>query len=554
MIRPSFLMTYLTLCAIVLCFACSRLPTQTAGGSGSETVIGKAILPGGAPAAKAVVRLRRAEYLSPLNGTSTSDSAYYMDAVTDDSGRFSISILDTGNYCLEINSNAGHAALFRLMVDGTSKSADLGAATLAKTASAFGISRDAAGGAAQIFGLERLAAIDSLTGSYSFSDLPAGAYAFRIVPQIKSRPVVTISSVKLDAGDIQNLSLMSGWAFSKRLYFNTSINGANVSATLSGFPVLVRLTGDKFDFTQAQKGGEDIRFSKPDNSPLSYEIERWDAAKSLAEIWVKVDTIFGNDSVHFITMYWGASGTSATSLSSGAAVFDTGAQSGFQGVWHLQETGNNGALDATGNHYNGLASDTAPAQVAGSIGMARQFNGVSNYIDLVGTATSKLNFSDTAIYSISAWVRVDRFNNQSNVIVSKQLYQYSLQLRNDNYWEFHNYTNSMGFESTSSAATPGIWTYVVGVRSGKNQYLFVNGYLTDMLTADTVSGAVGTMPRITANDVFIGRLPAINNQGQVWRHFTGAIDEVRISNVAYSVDWIKLCYMNQRSDDKLISF
>jgi hypothetical protein len=112
----------------------------------------------------------------------------------------------------------------------------------------------------------------------------------------------------------------------------------------------------------------------------------------------------------------------------------------------------------------------------------------------------------------------------------------------------------MGFESTSSAATPGIWTYVVGVRSGKNQYLFVNGYLTDMLTADTVSGAVGTMPRITANDVFIGRLPAINNQGQIWRHFTGVIDEVRISNVAYSVDWIKLCYMNQRSDDKLISF
>ena len=548
MIRPGVLM----LGAVVLWFACSRLPTQTVGGSGSETVIGKALMPGGAPAAKAVVRVRRAGYLSSLGGAPYSDATHDMDAVTDDSGRFSVMILDTGTYCLEINSNAGNATLLRLMVDGISKTADLGAATLAKTAGAFGVSHDAAGGEAQIFGLERLAAIDSLTGSYSFSDLPAGTFTFRIVPKIKSRPVVTISSVKLDAGDVQSLLPMSGWAFSKRLYFNTSVTGANVSATLSGFPVLVRLTGDKFDFTQAQNGGEDIRFSKPDNSPLSYEIERWDAAKSLAEIWVKVDTIFGNDSVHFITMYWGASGSSATSLSNGAAVFDT--TKGFQGVWHLREAGQTGELDATGNHYDGAVSDTAPAQVSGLIGMARQFNGVSNYIDLVGTATSKLNFSDTATYSISAWVRVDRFNNQSNVIVSKQLYQYSLQLRNDNYWEFHNYTNSMGFESTSSAATPGIWTYVVGVRSGKNQYLFVNGYLTDMLTADTVSGAVGTMPRITANDVFIGRLPAINNQGQVWRHFTGAIDEARISNVAYSVDWIKLCYMNQRSDDKLISF
>jgi hypothetical protein len=50
-------------------------------------------------------------------------------------------------------------------------------------------------------------------------------------------------------------------------------------------------------FSQAQFGGSDIRFTKADNTFLPYEIERWDSAHSQAEIWVKVDTVFGNDSV-----------------------------------------------------------------------------------------------------------------------------------------------------------------------------------------------------------------------------------------------------------------
>jgi hypothetical protein len=60
--------------------------------------------------------------------------------------------------------------------------------------------------------------------------------------------------------------------------------------------------------------------------------------------------------------------------------------------------------------------------------------------------------------------------------------------------------------------------------------------------------------RITTNDVCIGRLPVINNQGQTWRYFTGAIEEVRISSFAQGADWVKLCYMNQRPDDKLVIF
>ena len=75
---------------------CTRLPTQTAGGSGSETVIGKALMPGGAPAAKAAIHLRSAGYLAPVNWPTTNTGSPRIDAVTDDSGRFSVEATEAG--------------------------------------------------------------------------------------------------------------------------------------------------------------------------------------------------------------------------------------------------------------------------------------------------------------------------------------------------------------------------------------------------------------------------------------------------------------------------
>jgi Concanavalin A-like lectin/glucanases superfamily/Domain of unknown function (DUF2341) len=555
MIRFGGITASLALIATVTLCGCSRLPTQMAGGSGSETVFGKARMPSGSPAAKAIIRLRPAGYLASATGLPVKNAAQQVNAVADDSGRFSVLAVDAGLYCLEINNNAGLATLLKLTIDGSSDSADLGVAILEKTASVLGTALDAAGGKAQIFGLERLASIDSVSGAFSFSDLPAGIYSFRLVPET-TPSVFSISSIKLDAGDVQNVSLMRGWTSLKRIYFNTTATGANVAGNVMNFPVLVRLTHSSFDFSQAQAGGADLRFTKQDNMPFPYEIERWDSSAGLAEVWVKIDTIFGNDSTHFITMFWGAStpstgsGTLVTSASNSAAVFDTSA--GFQGVWHLQETGKISAPDATGNHFDGVPSDTAPTSIPGPIGLAQQFNGTTNYISIAGTANSVLNFPENGTYSLSAWVKVNPFPNQSSVIVSKQLYQYSLQLRNDNFWEFHIFDNTIGFESTSSAASSGVWTHVEGVRSGTNQYFYVNGTLCASIAADTMQPGNTTYSRITANDVCIGRLPVINNPGQTWRYFTGAIEEVRISSVANNANWIKLCYMNQRSDDKLV--
>ena len=76
-----------------------------------------------------------------------------------------------------------------------------------------------------------------------------------------------------------------GWRHSGSLYVLTTPEGANLPATASeaGFPLLVRLHKDWFDFSQAKAHGEDIRFAAGSGTPLAYEIDEWDPASGAAE-------------------------------------------------------------------------------------------------------------------------------------------------------------------------------------------------------------------------------------------------------------------------------
>ena len=100
----------------------------------------------------------------------------------------------------------------------------------------------------------------------------------------------------------------------------TTRDGADLPATAveEGFPLLVRLDRDWFDFSQAKAKGEDVRFSA-EGQALAYQIEEWDAEKGAATIWVRVPTIKGNGHQE-LKMYWGKA--DAGSESNGKAVFN----------------------------------------------------------------------------------------------------------------------------------------------------------------------------------------------------------------------------------------
>src|SRR5258706_1917635 len=79
----------------------------------------------------------------------------------------------------------------------------------------------------------------------------------------------------------------SAWRHSGSIFLITTPEGADLPASASedGFPALVRLHPDFFDFGQAKANGEDIRFSTSSGEALAYQIEQWDPANGAASVW-----------------------------------------------------------------------------------------------------------------------------------------------------------------------------------------------------------------------------------------------------------------------------
>ena len=328
------------------------------------------------------------------------------------------------------------------------------------------------------------------------------------------------------------------WQYARHLFLNTTTSGANVSGDVYDFPVLVRLTEANFTFAQARPAGADIRFTKPDNTFLPYEIERWDPVNGLAEVWVRVDTVHGDNNRQNIIMYWGNPG--AAPISKGAAVFDTA--NGFAGAWHLGENGDS-IYDATGNAFNGkkYGSTTVP----GMIGNSELFSN-GNYIRISGLLNRPSNVT------LSAWVRYDTSTGGQDIVSIGD----AAFIRVD---DIINGIGTAGSYHNNSVVADSNYAYVCSGR-----FLAKTGWHYLVFSINTpahvqtlyIDGAQCAIshdvnPIYYAGlgaDTYIGK----HGNGKTIFNFIGQIDEVRVNNCAVDPDWVKLCYMNQKTWDALI--
>ncbi len=544
MLRGAAWMSTLLLFFALRCAA----PTST-GGSSSETVIGRVVNRDGSPACSTVVTLYPAGY-DPVRDVAlvrlSSDT-------TDVTGAYRLKVLDStaGYSIVAAKQKSGTNTLITgIVVTGDTTRAPVAVlAVPGAIIAAVPDSADALSGYIYIPGTG-IAASFSGCRIALLANVPAGTIASVDYASRSSSAAASVLATGIEVTSRD--TTIAQWRYAARLHLNTTSSGAGVSGNVMNFPVLVRLTASNFNFGQAKTDGSDIRFTTSNGVPLSYEIERWNAGTQQAEIWVRVDTVYGNDSAQSLTMQWGNG--NAAAQSNGPAVFDTAA--GFQGVWHLGETGGGAAKDATANHYDGTPSDTAPGSVAGTIGRCRSFNGSSNFIRMNGTAAGKLNFPENGIYTMSAWAYADSLDDGFHLVAGKGNEQYYLKLKQSvptttMRWEFVEYHDKAGWLITNGSPTARAWTYIVGIRKGTAQYFYMNGTLVD----STISVTSSPASRNTGNDASIGKflsMPADSMEGLC--AFLGMIDEVRISNVAYDGDWIKLCYMNQKAQDALVKW
>jgi hypothetical protein len=542
-------LSILSVCAAILFAQCTKTPM--AGGSDNPDfkVAGVIMDATGEPAPNTEVMLVPGSYNPVLD---PGLAAIIIDT-TDAFGEYRFSTNKTGAY----NIQAFHLyKRTRLLITGVSIATDttrVSAATLTIPGTIKVMlppDIDTVNGYVYVLGTTLKSFIHQNTG-YAFIDsVPTGMIPAIYLGRHDSVPYCFRNNITVTSSDTA-ITANGAWRFSRLLYLNTTPSGASVGANEMNFPVLVRLTKDNFDFNQTQASGNDLRFTKSDNTPLPCEIERWDAANGMAEAWVKVDTVHGNDSSHCIIMYYGNS--IAASGSNGAAVFDT--SNGFQAVLHMIQSGNGKIMDATGNHYDGAPSGaTVNGSAIGSIGIACDFSGSSGNVQLTGTAHSKLSFPQYGTYTISAWIKVDTLFGSDQHLVGKGGLQYSLRAKGSSssppaMFSFEEYVETplKGLDRRLSPITFSAWKYVVAVRNGTSAYLYIDGTCTDS-TGIFYGDNNPANSRDSSSDVTIGSLIG----GGL--HFNGSIDEVRFLSVPQSPDWIKLCYLNQRPDDKLVIF
>lgn len=319
----------------------------------------------------------------------------------------------------------------------------------------------------------------------------------------------------------------AGWKHSGSVFVLTTPDGADLpaSATVENFPLLVRLHKEFFDFAQAQANGDDLRFSSRDGKPLDFQIEEWDAARGVASIWVRMPKIVGAARQELV-LHWG--NANAKSASDGKAVF--GAANHYLSVWHMSGR----AKDEVGTL---AADDTGTAPIAGVVGQARHFPGGKGIFGGDKIADYPVGSSP---HTTEAWFRPLKPN--ANVVAWGNEHgqgKVVMRYRSPPHISMDCYFSDASVDGKRSVPMAE-WVHVAHTYEKGNSRIYVNGVLD-----------VAQVSR--------GAPLAIKSPARFWiggwygmYQYVGDIDEVRVSRVARSADWIRLQYENQKPLQTLV--
>lgn len=372
-----------------------------------------------------------------------------------------------------------------------------------------------------------------------------GSITFRDKRTGKQKGVSVADQGNISTGN--NLTQL-GWTKKKTITLNNP-----TSSSLQNFPVLIRLSEPKIEYDDFLSTNDyDLQFLDADDATiLDYEIEKWDPAGE-SIVWVRVPTLqSGTDTIY---MYYGKSDI-ANTLENKTKVWD----SNYVAVWHLKDY-----KDSTAYGHHGIegSGQSNALQAMGIIGYAQEFSGTQK-IKVANTSALKI-IGDLAI---ELW-----FNSDKN----EGPYTYGILLKNYGCYIYNCDGYGLGFLPTGTDINGTTFTRsMAGYLSdggdpwspfGNNTYKKdTDTFLALRRSANTVhmqkydadSALEASLPitGVTYNqpngaNLYLGMLS--DNDTSLWV-YDGIIDEVRISNVARSSDWIKASYENQKSGSTFVT-
>lgn len=300
------------------------------------------------------------------------------------------------------------------------------------------------------------------------------------------------------------------WSGRKAVTLNTAAEGADLREGLAEVPVLVRLHTGNFDFLAARDNGADLRFiAGDDKTPLRFHIESYDSVGQQALIWLRVPTVLAASAQQKIWLYF--ANENAASASDAAGSYDPS----HVLVFHFNET-DGPPRDATGYATHAGAFDGA--RVAGAaIGPGLRFNG-GNVLSV--PASPALRFTPANGFSAALWLKPEAAAARATLLavgsgLALSLREGRLQAR-------------VGDVTLDGPELPaGTWSHVA-ISIGAGATLFLNG--------EAVARDAGARMADAQTDLVVGR------------DYVGDIDELVVSNVARSADWVRFAARTQGAD------
>jgi hypothetical protein len=123
--------------------------------------------------------------------------------------------------------------------------------------------------------------------------------------------IETWENLKIESGNvILNTTFNTDWKYRLPIRI-TEQSGTN----LTDYHILIKLTNENFDYTKAQKNGDDIHIEDENNIELNFWIEEWDNTET-SKIWVKIPAITAKETLTIYLYYGNPSATSKSNWES----------------------------------------------------------------------------------------------------------------------------------------------------------------------------------------------------------------------------------------------
>jgi protocatechuate 3,4-dioxygenase beta subunit len=317
-----------------------------------------------------------------------------------------------------------------------------------------------------------------------------------------------------------------------------SVQASMVSGVtdLQNFPLLVSL--DDADLAAAAlANGDDLLFTAANGTTkLAHEIESYAAGILVA--WVKLPILSAAEDTS-IYLYYGNSG--ASNQENAAAVWSED----YAAVWHLggSYSGTPGeVIDSSGSGNHGQAG-TAPTQSTGRIGMGQDFeSGSAQYLQV--DHGGALDFAGAGSqFTISAWLRPESLGAWQAIFSKGAASPFDQWLGLDN-----TIPGIPGFEldssilAANSTLSAGAWTHLAFTWDHVDMRVHLNG----VLDGSSLGRALDLSD--SSDTSFIGAMNA--GAGDP---LDGILDELRISSLVRSSEWLATEHANQSDPSSFYS-